>query len=211
MAVIKTVFTGTTTEQRAAEMLAYLQANASGFFDSITADETGNISCIIDGITALYLPYPTGNYTFTIKNGNTFSDVGSGVIPFKVGYHSTYGILLQSNDRTCAVAKNELGHTVLVGIFKTTSASSSFGYRFADFTDGASITTPWKYNNSATEAKTVCARPADLTAIVPCVFSGGHYSEGLCITPFSEYAGSAGILDLNGVQYGYDGALALRG
>ncbi len=211
MAVIKTVFTGTTTEQRAAEMLAYLQANASGFFDSITADATGNISCIIDSITALYLPYPTGNYTFTIKNGETFSDVGSGVITFNVGYHSTYGILLQSNDRTCAVAKNELGHTVLVGIFKTTSSSSSFGYRFADFTDGTIIKAPWGYNNAAAAAKTVCARSADLTAIVPCVFSGGHYSEGLCVTPFSEYAGSAGILDLNGVQYGYDGALALKG
>lgn len=211
MAVIKTVFTGTTTEQRAAEMLAYLQANASGFFDSITADETGNISCVIDNVTALYLPYPTGNYTFAIKNGTTFSDFNSGAILFNVGYHSTYGILLQGDTRTCAVAKNELGHTVLVGIFRTTSNSSSYGYRFADFTDGTIINAPWGYNHSAAEAKTVCARSADLTAIVPCVFSGGHYSEGLCVTPFAEYAGSPGLLDLNGTQYGYDGALALKG
>lgn len=211
MAVIKTVFTGTTTEQRAAEMLAYLQANASGFFDSITADATGNISCIIDGITALYLPYPTGNITITIKNGGTISDYSSGVIAFSVGYHSTYGIMLISNERTFAVAKNDLGHTVIAGILRTSSNSSSYGVRFADFSDGVSITTPWGYNNSTSGAKTVFSRSADLTAVVPCVFAGGHYSEGLCITPFSEYAGSAGILNLNGVQYGYDGGLALKG
>ena len=77
MAISKKTFTGTTLEAQSAEMLAWLTENAAEYFDSITADSSGNISCKIGGDPALDLGF-SGSvplYTVYLQNGVSISPV----------------------------------------------------------------------------------------------------------------------------------------
>lgn len=212
MAITKTIFTGSTSAQRSAEMLAYLQANAANFFDDITADSNGNISCTIDGVTAILLPYVSGTYlTVKLKNDVSIQAKFSNDMEFVKGYHSSNGIMLTGKGVTIAVSVNNAGSPVIAVKFRTDSTNGYYSYNFGDFSQGVTWTHPWIGNTDSGSVESLVAKSAALTVFVPCVFDSALYSESLGITPYSEYAKTECILDLNGVQYAYDGALALKG
>lgn len=212
MSIIKTIFTGTTQAQRAAEMLSYLQTYAADYFDSITkVQSSDNIGCYIDDVEVLLLPYSSGAYLkIGLVNGAYMETFSAGEVAFTIAYRSENGVMLKNNSTTLVISKNDIGHTVLcTSLHLGSESSGTSGYRFADTVDGVNITTPF---GVASSRYSTIAKSAALTATVPAVFDSGHYSEGLCITPYSEYVGIGGILTTSGgIQYAYDGAIALKG
>ena len=211
MSIIKTLITGNTTAQRAAEVLSYLQTYAADYFDSIEKDQSyDDISCYIDDVEVLRLPYGSNQGLKIGLTNGTYLVSGSSEVQFTTAYRSPNGIMLKGNTgRIVVISKNEIRHTVLCTVAHMESESSgTAGYRFADVVDGVGITTPFGVSSSYYGT---IAHSASLTALVPAVFDSGHYSEGLCVTPYSEYAGTGGIFTINGTQYAYDGAIALKG
>lgn len=209
MGITKTIVQGSTMAQRAAEILAYLQDKASSFFDSITADNDGNISCVVSGVTALYLPYESSEkLRIEIANGDSFEDYYSGEVKFTTLYDSTNAVMLKTNKWTIAISKNNNNHTVIAATIQSGSSDSTIGYRFADIVDGIEITTTF---GEASDYKETISKESPMTAFLPVVFDSGFYSEWLLTTPYSEYVGTSGILTSGGTQYGYDGAIAIKG
>ena len=212
MGIIKTIFTGATQAQRAAEMLSYLQTYAAGYFDSIEKVQLyDDIGCYIDGVEVLLLPYRSGAYLkIGLVNGTYIENFSTGEVAFTTAYRSENGIMLKNSSATLVISKNDIGHTVLcTSLHLGSESGGTSGYRFADAVDGVAVTTPF---GVASNRFSTIAKSAPLTATVPAIFDSGHYSEGLCITPYSEYVGIGGILTTSGgIQYAYDGAIALKG
>lgn len=212
MSIIKTIITGATQAQRAAEVLDYLQTYAADYFDSIEKGQVyDDISCYIDGVEVLRLPYGSNHGLKIGLTNGTYLEAGSSEVQFTAAYRSPNGIMLKGNTgRIVVISKNEIGHTVLCTVMHMDSEpSGTSGYRFADVVDGVGVTAPF---GTASSYHGTIAHSASLTALVPAAFDSGHYSEGLAITPYSEYAGTSGILTTSGgIQYAYDGAIALKG
>lgn len=49
-----------------------------------------------------------------------------------------------------------------------------------------------------------------MTAIVPFCFDGDTYAPNMVLTPFSQYVGQSGIIEIDGVKYVYNGYVALK-
>lgn len=209
MALTKYLVHGSTMAQRADEILEFLQTHATDYFDTISADEDGNITCYVGEVPALYLPYENDEkLKVTIANDDSFEDYYAGEVVFSVIYYSSHGIMLKSTNWTIAIGKNNNGHTVIVFPAQSGSANTTIGYRFADIVDGIAITTTF---GESSDYKETISKTTPMTAIIPTVFDSGFYCDGLLLTIYSEYPGISGILTIGDTQYGYDGAVALRG
>lgn len=209
MALQKYLVHGSTMAQRAVEILDWLQTNATDYFDTISADADGNITCYVGDIPALFLPYDSAKkLKVTIANDDSFQDYYAGEVVFSTIYYSEYGIMLKSANWTIAISKNNIGHTVIVFPSQSGSANTTIGYRFADIVDGVAITTTF---GESSDYKETISKTTPMTAIIPTVFDSGYYCENLVLTIYSEYPGISGILSIGDTQFGYDGAIALRG
>lgn len=209
MALTKYLVHGSTMAQRAEEILEFLQTNATEYFDTISADEDGNITCYVGDIPALFLPYQSGKkLKVTISNDDSFEDYYAGEVVFSVIYYSSHGIMMKSANWTIAISKNNNNHTVIVFPSQSGASSTTIGYRFADIVDGIEITTTF---GEASDYKETISKTTPMTAIIPIVFDSGYYCDGLLLTIYSEYPAISGILTIGDTQYGYDGAVALRG
>ena len=229
MAIVKTMFTGQTLAAQAPELLAYLQANASGFFDEITANSDGNITCYVGDTPALIIGMDgTTTRRVTLKNGNyieltnvtTASNPRSALFSYAKRTNSggdtatTSGLLLVTahaqvstqdvGATTIFITKNDTGDTCIYGYMQTTNNSTSTATYFcADIDNDTTIFTPLTTTTYANRAQ--LSRPAAVTSLTPVIFNSGHHAPKGYIATFNQYALTECDLNIGGRSYISDG------
>lgn len=214
MAIIKTVFTATTLAANEPEVLAFLQANATGYFDSIT-DADGVISCMVGSVAALALSFnDTDRTTISLANGTTAHTYSaSNNERFVAGYKTDYGVLLEgSTGAMYIITKSNTNSTTIVACLKNLNLSYSV---FAgDVSNNSAWYTPGTGNTALlSRQKYMINYAASLTTLTPLPLGdGGTYAPNLLVSCFTENGEITSVkrLVVNDVEYVYDGAFALR-
>lgn len=218
MAIETTYFTGTTAEANYAEVLAWLQANATDYFDNITADEGGEkIYCKIGDVTALTIDTNARNYIFfaTLKNGAVdyrYQAWGTNH-RFTRAVKTSCGILLYVNNiDNIFITKNTDGGVMLAGYHST--GNNTYGATIGDFANDSVFKDMGGGSGASfgvNQLKNVGVQSAGRTALVPAVTDAGTYSDNLFFVPFTQFIGQSGItIDVDGTKYVYNGVFALK-
>lgn len=219
MAIEKTMFTGQTLAAQASELLTYLQANASDYFDTIEADASGNITCYVGETAALVIGMDgTTARKVTLANNNAIQAYnGSYTNPnaalWQYAKKTANGILLVSSALTGSygkvvffITKNENGDTCITGAVTNGDRSSNpRSYFFADIKNDTTIFTPLL--NVADFS--MLSRSMTTTSLTPAVFNGGHYSPKAYIATFNQFALTECDVNINGESYASDGVCML--
>lgn len=206
MAIVKTNFSGATQAANAPEVLSWLQANASEYFDTIEADAGGNISCKIGEITVILFGFNGSTPSkLTLLNGTSITHYEHND-RFTYAYKTSKGIYLNSfNYGSVFITTSDKGTTSVAWNFKTNE--DNYGYLFADFAYSTGFYRPvygsWNVSRSS------WTRAASLTALTPVIFDGVTYSPNLYLLTFSEYYLLKCNFTIGLTQYTSDGVLAL--
>lgn len=216
MAIITTTFSAITQAGNASEVLAWLQSNASEYFDSITADASGNITCMIGNTPAIKLGFDGTTHTsFTLKNGVSMTHYYATTTEFfKAAIKTSKGIHLipnsEESDSTneLFICKSDAGTTAFLSKFQHNNLSSRVTYHAADFENSPSIKDFLYYDGSSYRAfdKSV---PASCTSLAHVVFDGGFFAPDLFIVPFSQFANTRCIYSIGNKKYSSNGFIAL--
>lgn len=209
MAIEKTVFTGTTQAASAPEVYAFLNANKSGYFDSVVMDETSNnITCYAAETPALELGFDGTEKSIKVTLAN---DVTSGSylsnILWSYGIKTSKGLCLHSNTSDVFITKTNGGTLAVLFKAQTTSTASNMDFVGADImngTGGYKAVTDFSATNKVfhTAGVTVFS-PVPLSASVE------SYAPDVYVTAYGQYIGTAGKLAANGKEYYYTGYIAL--
>lgn len=200
MAILKTVFSGITAETNAAEVTAWLQANATTFFSTIT-NESNIITCDVIGGGQLIIKPKVREWNIILKNGTTTnadhydnSDVVS------QGFVTSKGIALFSDGKMWIFVTKSNEGTIGI-VFNKNSTENNLA--FADFSKSTSFKED--VNNLKHSEMAV-------TSLCICPFgTSGTYSDGLYYVPFYEYSAKGIItVPITGKSYVYTGYLALE-
>lgn len=217
MAIIKTVFDGMTAAQKSANMLAFLQANKTGYFDSVTADANGNISCYVGEICALKFGFDgsTKDIGFTLSNGVSVSSYTANPTAWAYGIKADGGIFLYN-----VPSSNPTGVKLFIGrsdadtlAFAVTAAISSSSIRaFTIDFEGTGVFPILASGTFAELAGKVSTERA-ATSLCPLALDleTQRYTPKLFFVPFSQYQGQMCELTLGGKSYFYDGIFAMEG
>lgn len=223
MAISKTVFTGTSKSTQAPEVLTWMQANATNFFDSITANENGDITCTYDGTAALVLGFyynsadvgaATRDATLRLANGTTLATQASNLI-WDYGVATSTGIILVSRGASndiktyLYVTKTDKGNTA---IFITCNTTDNYGhFHGGDIKNSLNWADYFGRYDDIMTVVPVWSSSASLTTLTPvCINGYPAYTPNLYYMRFSEYPGIAGKLSINGSDYYSTGYLALK-
>lgn len=226
MAIEKTVFTGQTLAAQAPELLAYLQANAAGYFDAIEADASGNVSCYVgdtvalffgmDGTSSRKVSLANGVYvetTLTANDNNT-----ARTVLIKYAKKTTNGIMIVTNNTKCLsagtgpivliITKDENGDTVIIGRIQTGTEGSHYITMFsADIKNDATMFKP--ITNTSLSGLEPFSRQADISAFTCVGCTSAHYAPKAFFTTFNQFAQTECDLSFNGRSYASDGYFAL--
>ena len=219
MAIVKSTFTGQTLAAQAPELLTYLQANADSYFDEISADASGNISCYVGETVGLLIGMDgTTARKVTLANGNAVQCVnGSFVSPnaalWQYAKKTANGVLLVSTALNRGygkvvffITKNENGDTCIVGAVTNGETSNvRRSYFFADIKNDTTIFTPV----SLLADFSTLSRSMTTTSLTPVVFNGGHYAPKVYIATFNQFALTECDVNINGKSYASDGVCML--
>ena len=220
MAIVKTVFDVSSLALNAADVFAFLNANKSGWFDSVTQDASGNITCTADGVDCLELGLDGSkrNITITAANNTTAHDDATNY-HWEYGYVTSKGIMLYSKrqgtyvagrDISVFITKNDSGDIAIVSIWEGYS-SNQMDFVVADIFNG-SVT--YLYDGSSVLIATNPApiMPSGVTTFTPIALTTGgtSYTPDLFFTLFAQYRFTPSVLTIGGTQYVYDGRIALR-
>ena len=215
MAITRTVFKQTSSATAAAaEMLTWLQTNASDYFTDIISGDDNAVICKIGDLEALTL-YPSGiNTTYVTKIklavGTTYSY--SNAQTFPRAYKTDNGIaIFDSYYRPIFITKDVATNNTL--IFAAMLSSSTLYYYCFDIANGASayMLSSDSYSNF-TNVRSNVSRVAGATALCPIIFGNtGAYSEGLFLAVFNQNVNATEtIIKIGDKQYVFDGAIALE-
>jgi len=184
MAINKTIFTADRTTQKS-EILAWLQANATDYFDQI-AENSGNIECLLE-------------------NGAKLTFYGSSTLKYtKAGIVTSKGLMIvgansSTTDNILIVSKTNNEKTA-ISMFASSSSGSGRYFSFIDL-DGDS---DWsRIGNNLTVFS------APITSLSPVCFACGTYCEHVFLTPFTQFENTC-IMQINSKKYAYGGYLALE-
>lgn len=205
MAINKTIFTADRTAQKS-EILAWLQANATDYFDQI-AENSGNIVCSLEnGAKFLFMfDESTTVYKIISKTGNIQGIYSSSENYTKAGIVTSNGIMLinhalASTDNIVIISKTNEGKTAVSVYGKISSSVNTIFQAFMDLGNDAD----WMSKNF----QTIFDTPA--TSLAPICFLSGNYCEHVFWTHFTQFVNSPCIMQLNGKKYAYGGYLALE-
>ena len=205
MAIVKTNFSGVTQAANAPEVLSWLQANASEYFDTIEADAGGNISCKIGETTVILFGFDGNTQSkITLLNGTNiihYEDTDR----FDYAIKTSKGVYLHSyNFGSVFITKSDKGTTAVAWNFKY---DVDYGYLFADFSHSTKFYRP--ITGNWTVSRSSWTRAASLTALTPVIFDGATYAPNLYLLTFSEYYLLECNFTIGLTQYTSDGVLAL--
>lgn len=229
MAITKTNFLGTTLDAQASEVLAWLQANATSYFDTIEYNsETSCILCTVDGAVVLELHFEhttTDIAKASLKNGNYMHILRATATEFLYKYaistSTGFALYLGTNpnyEDWIFISKNnnnELYIALLGAVYETVSSTTG-GTAFAtgDFENSYGFKT-WVSGASTSGANAVknwLGASANLTSLVPLVSDDcPTYTPNLYITRFSEHLGVIGKVIIGDTEYFSNGYIALKG
>jgi hypothetical protein len=225
MAIEKTVFTGQTLAAQAPELLAYLQANADDYFDTIEADASGNISCYVGSAVALFIgmdgtstrkvSLANGVYVETTLTAN--DDNTARTVLIKYAKKTTNGIMIVTNDTKCLstgtgpivliITKDENGDTVIIGRIQTGTSNGYITMFSADIKNDAKMFKP--ITNTRLSGLEPFSQQADISAFTCVGCTSAHYAPKAFFTTFNQFARTECDLSLNGRSYASDGYFAL--
>lgn len=223
MAITKTVFTATTQAANAAEVYAFLNANKSGYFDSVTQDESGNITCTVGDVDCLELSFSFDGSTKSIKisAANGTSSQGSFAnIKWEYAYATSKGLWLYSYaifggnasyPISIFITNTDSGDTAIVAICDG-SNTAEMAFITADVLNGSVVR---RYNGSGlyptgSGSKIIFQSGVTTLTQIPLTTGGTSYTPDLFFTQFSQYPFTPSILTVGTTQYAYDGRIALR-
>ncbi len=220
MSIEKVMFQYTYSAGTAArdELLLWLQNNAADYFDEIVGytDSSSNIAGIkmkINDVDVIDIA-PSGNKRTTIQLCNGASKSSGGpTTRWGVAYKTNNGIALfdvtDNRNYPLFITKGRSGNTLCFACLRT-SSTEHYYYGF-DFVNGATVYDMCGSANSYPNLRRAVGRVAGATSLTPIIFGdGGDYSEGLYLAAFTEsYDSTRCIIDVNGVKYVFDGAIAL--
>ena len=204
MAVNKTIFTADRTAQKS-EILSWLQANATDYFDQI-AENSGNIECSLENGAKLTFVFDETSVLYKVdsKTGNSHSIYGSSTLKHtKAGIVTSKGLMLigagTSNiDNILIISKTSENKPCVSGQVKTSSSASSFNNCFIDLE-----------NDSDWLSNSVQKYLTSITSLSPVCFACGTYCEHVFLTPFTQFENTC-IMQINSKKYAYGGYLALE-
>lgn len=226
MAITKTVFRDDSLALQASEILAWLQTNATEYFDNITYDaDNSKIVCEIGLLPALELFF-TNNVAFTayLSNGNSISYTraysGNSTL-FYAGVKTTNGLIISYyNDNLpgyghinyiVITKNNEDDVTFIAHGQDTPSTNSSCRLKTGSFSKY--VWTDWYGNASNTYMfgpGYFMGAQTGLTSLVPFVDATYPiYTPNCYKLVFNQYFGTAGIFTIDGVSYYTTGYIAL--
>lgn len=199
----KTVFSGQNKETRGAEIVAWLTANGSEFFDSVEQSSDYNyVKCYKGDKLALEICISGSTNKTTVYAANgTSSGAAMNGLYWDYGIKTSKGLLIYFNYTSSpgcvAIVKTNEGGTFI--------ARRYAGWCAADFDNSALID---NYDNSGLHTWT---NPSDLTVLTPIVSSHADtYADGLYLQLFAQYPNTDSILTVNGKKYYSDGVFALE-
>ena len=217
MAITKYVFTGTTITAQASEMLTWLQANATDFFDSISM-ASNVITCSKGSVNALVLSFDGkgNNITMCLANGASVKSDSVGSI-FRYAIKTSTGILLKNDGKMGVITflfvtktnNDELafastiyagnyGHFFMGDVFHSSKWDDMFGgidYMY----DSNYYPNYWGFKSS-------------LTTLTPlCIKQSASYTPDLNFMRFCEFPQIESKISIGGVEYYSNGYLALKG
>lgn len=221
MSIEKVMFQYTYSGGTAArdELLLWLQNNAADYFDEIVgytdkSRGTAGIKMKINDVDVIDIT-PSASKTTTIQlcNGASTSSFADGPIRWGVAYKTNNGIALfdvtDNRNFPLFITKGVSGNTLCFVCLRT--ASSNYYYYGFDFVNGTTIYDMCGRCDSYQNLRRAVGRVAGATSLTPIIFGdSGDYSDGLYLAAFTEsYASTRCIIDVNGVKYVFDGAIAL--
>lgn len=220
MSIEKVIFqytysAGTTARD---ELLLWLQNNAADYFDEIVGytdsnRNTAGIKMKINDVDVIDITPSAGKVT-TIRlcNGASKSSYDQN-IRWGIAYKTNNGIVLfdvtDNRNYPLFITKGRSGNTLCFACLKT--ASSDYFYYGFDFVNGTTVYDMCGRGDTYPNLRRAVGRVAGATSLTPIIFGeGGDYSEGLYLAAFTEsYASTRCIIDVNGIKYVFDGAIAL--
>ena len=178
MAIEKTVFSGLTVSTRGAEIVAWLTANGSEFFDSVEQTSGPNsIKCYKGDKLALLISLGSSSDKTKVyaANGAASEAAMNGSQDWDYGIKTSKGLLIYYNGQThkgcVAIVKTNEGGTFIASHYQTWCG--------ADFDNSAAIEsyvstgTPWNIQS-------------DKTVLAPIVASHANtYADGLYLQLFA--------------------------
>ena len=201
MAIIKTVFTGTTAAANAAEVTAWLQENGTDLFTSVT-NESNVITCNTEGGGSIkFVPYQRNGWYVTLDNGNSHEfDQYSGN-QLRIGYKTSKGIVLVTNNHGVYFIGKSNNNSIAVVAVNSNDRITRSNYYFCDLT----------YSTSFKEdSNNIKHTQMGMTSLCACPLgNSGTYGDGLYFMPFFEYE-QIGIMSLGGTSYVTDSWFALE-
>lgn len=229
MAITKTNFLGTTLEAQVSEVLAWLQANATAYFDTIEYNsETSCILCTVDGVVALELHFEhttTDIAKASLKNGNYMHILRATATAFLYKYaistSTGFALYLGTNpnyEDWIFISKNN-NNELYIALLGSVSGSTGTAYNSTAFVTGdfenSFAFTTWVNGASGSGAVAVknwLGTSAALTSLVPLVSDDcPTYTPNLFITRFSEHLGVIGKVIIGDTEYFSNGYIALKG
>lgn len=230
MAIEKAIFTASGND-RATEIVTWLQTNATEYFDTIELQENGyEIKCNIDEVTVLDIQVAHSNYSavcsVTLINGTSQTTSTSNIIG---AYKTSNGVCLYMGGATQTSRTDpSTGETYYqysggrdIFICKSDKGNTSFAFNiYSSYNGGGNLSTAdassdsrfskW-LNSTDTMYDQIGKRPLTVLSPLP-LGDGGTVALGAYFTPFSQYKGinNPVILSANGKNYVYDGAFALE-
>lgn len=214
MAITKTIFTGTLTEQREV-IYNWLKANASEYFDSIEyAGSQYATYCYINGVKVLEINHNLSSIIVTLLNGSSINKniyYGAG---FNIGVVTDYGVIIgnTATDRNTwlFITKSDSGNTCII-VNASDSGQTAYSLIYADVS-GNTINTLFTGNGTNNELRNKITRQAGLTALMPFVsLDYQSYTPNLFMLTYSDVYGMQGNIAMNNVEYYSNGCIALRG
>ena len=222
MAITKTIFTGATVADQASEILAWLQANAADYFDSITYDsENGAIICSVDGQAALVLGFSSGQKCITI-----YSKIGTDAAGASTNVRFAYGIATptavylvtaDSKANQVIVTKNNSNQLFMAAKLTPVGSSNSTHLYICDFynsptTSSVSNGLPNIFSSTFTNFDGSVAFGSALTSLTPIVaLDCPSYTPNVFLEFFNEYSGVAGKVIIGDTEYFSNGYIAMKG
>lgn len=208
MAIKTTYFVNTTVAaDNAAEVYAWLQENATEYFDSFAISEDGlTVSCFIGELEAVTFAFNSSEmfqFIVTLPNGTTSKHSATNSDKFITkAVKTSNGIVFQLEDYIpfMIITKSANGETATVHNNTYNISTTNKIYAAIPTKDSAFASFSVYYDIAVN----------DYTSITNVVCpSGAGYLPNLYRMVFSQYRGTEGIISLNGKKYYTNGYLAL--
>ena len=213
----KTYFKETTLDAQAPEVLAWLQANATDYFDSITYDaESSVIKCSVGDKEAFSVLFSdTNRLTANLKNGAIVKAYGGSAALLQYGIATDHGIAIlvqASNPTWLFITRSDSDSLIMAMMCMASSSSGTAHFYVGDFENSPAWSDVYGSSSSGDLWGKNMSISAALTTLTPIVLKDyPSYTPNLYIMRFTEYLGNVGKLIINGEEYFSNGYLALKG